>query len=317
MNKLEEAIKKARKFIFANRDSSGLWRDFESRTHGESVDWVSSYVGLCLLESGIPASDLELTANSILKRQNEEYYGWGYNEKIVPDADSTAFSILFLSHFGYDLERAKDFLLAHQKSYGSFGTYIPELIDRYCSQSSWAKRIGNNSFEGWCSGIPDVTATALQALGNDKEAVEYMKTHQANGGFWRAYWYNNDIYSTVHGIMAIKGHDSVNEIEKAQDWLARQRIVADVPFYVALSLQGFMTNGSFGEQIENGIKKLLDLQQKDGSWRTYPILRFPLPSNLEPWNDSSRWREEAKDQNRMFTTATCLQTLSQYQERLS
>lgn len=311
MNHLEEAIKKAREFVFSNRDDSGLWKDFETRTHGESIDWVSSYIGLCLLNSGIPKSDLELTANSISKRQNEEHGGWGYNEKIVPDADSTAFSILFLSHFDYDLNRAKDFLLAHQKSDGSFGTYIPELIKQYY-------RIPTEmSIDGWCSGIPDVTATALQALGEGKEAVEYIKKHQADEGFWRAYWYNNDIYSTVHGIRAIKGNGSGNEIEKAQDWLARQKIIPDVPFYMALSLQGFMTNGSFGEQIENGIKRLLDLQQKDGSWGTYPILRFPLPSNLEPWNDSSRWREESKDQNRVFTTATCLQTLSQYEERSS
>ena len=99
--------------------------------------------------------------------------------------------------------------------------------------------------------------------------------------------------------------------------MAQQKIIPDVPFYLALSLQGFMTNGSFGGKIETGIKRLLDLQQSDGSWETYPILRFPLPSNLEPWNDSKGWREETKDQNRVFTTATCLQTLSQYRERIS
>ena len=79
MNHLEEAIKKAREFVFSNRDDSGLWKDFESCTHGESIDWVSSYVGLCLLNSGIPKSDLELTANSISKRQNEKLGGWSYN----------------------------------------------------------------------------------------------------------------------------------------------------------------------------------------------------------------------------------------------
>lgn len=311
MNQLEEAIKKAREFIFTNRDSSGLWRDFETRTHGESIDWASSYVGLCLLESGIPVSDLEVTANSIFNRQNKEHGGWGYNEKIVPDADSTAFSILFLSHFDYDLTKAKDFLLQHQKDDGSFATYIPILIRQYYRIST------EMSVDGWCSGIPDVTATALQALGNDKKAVEYMKRNQTTEGFWKAYWYNNYIYSTVHGIIAIKGHDSGPAIKKAQEWLSRQKIVPEVPFYMALSLQGFMTNGSFAEEIQNGINRLLDLQQEDGSWRTYPILRFPLPSNLEPWRDSGRWREESKDQNRVFTTATCLQTLSQYQKRAS
>jgi|SRR3989344_377942 len=308
MKKFSRAVEKAKYFLLSGRDSFGLWNDFKSQTHGESIDWVSSYIGLSLLQSGISISELELTAQSISERQNRGYGGWGYNQKIVPDADSTAFAILFLSNFRYNLDQAKDFLLKHQKSNGSFGTFLPELIRQYY-------RIPPEmSVEGWCSGIPDITAIALQVLKDGDNIFKYLKKAQDEKGFWRTYWYNNNIYSTVHVIKAIKKYDSGLEVKKAQDWLVRQKIIPEVPFYIALSLQGLLINGSFTEEIQKRINKLLNLQQEDGSWRTYPILRFPMPSNLEPWKDASRWREETKDQNRFFTTATCLQTLVEYKK---
>ncbi len=305
MERLNESIEQARKFIFSKMGNDGLWKDFESRTHGESVDWISSYIGLSLLQSGASASELNLTAGAILERQNKEYGGWGWNEKIVPDADSTAFAIMFLSYFGCDVNRAKDFLLKHQKSDGSFGTYIPDLIRRHYGIPI------EKSVDGWCHGISDVTASALHALGNAEDSVKYLIKNQTDEGFWRAYWYNNDIYSTVHAVRALKKHGCQESIEKAQLWLAQQKIVPEVPFYIALSLQGLMASENFSKQVVDGINRLLDLQEEDGSWKSYPILRFPSHSNTEPWKDASRWREEMKDQNGLFTTAACLQALFQ------
>lgn len=200
--------------------------------------------------------------------------------------------------------------MKHKKPDGSFGTYIPELIRRHYGIPT------EKSVDGWCHGISDVTASALQALGNAEYSVRYLIKNQTDEGFWRTYWYNSDIYSTVHAVKALKNHGCQDLIEKAQLWLARQKILPEVPFYIALSLQGLMINRNFSSQTIRGISRLLDLQEDDGSWKSYPILRFPLHSNTEPWKDASRWREDAKDKNRIFTTATCLQTLSLYKNML-
>ena len=283
----------------------GLWKDFKSRNHRESIDWVSSYIGLSLLRAKTPISNLELTANSISKRQNKNG-GWGYNnETSAPDADSTAFSILFLSNFGYEAEvgKAKQFLLQHQGKDGGFGTYLPESV-----REDYKRRIpADMTIDGWCSSMPDVTAIALQALGNNDRAIEYMKQNQNIEGFWRAYWYNNDIYSTVQGIKSLGNHECKEPIGKAQRWLAQQ--TPEIPFYLALSLQGLITNNNYSTEINSGISKLIDSQEEDGSWKDFPILRVPAFPNLKPWEDSSRWRREISDQNRIFTTATCLETL--------
>ncbi len=305
MGYIDKAIENAKEFIFSNKDDEDLWRDFKIRNYGESVDWVSSYVGFLLLQSGVPSSKLESTARLIVERRNDEYAGWGFDEKVVPDADSTAFTVLFLSYFQYreEINKSRSFLLRHQKPDGSFGTYIPELIKPYIAEDTTP--------EGWCSGIPDITATVLRALGNNRKAIEYMKRSQQQEGFWRSYWYNDDIYSTTQAILALKSYDCKEQTDKAQKWLS-QKLNSDTPFYLALSLRGVMDNKKYRDEVRQGIENLLRMQVQNGGWDPHPTLRFPAPSNTEPWRNPDRLREEAKDQKGLFTTATCLHTLHKY-----
>src|SRR3989344_6726470 len=307
---ISKAIEKAREFILIRRDNMGLWADFRSRNHRESIDWVSSYVGLSLLRAGASLADLELTAESMSKRQNESG-GWGYNkETSAPDADSTAFSIQFLSRFGYkaEIEKAKRFLLQHQRDNWGFGTYLAELI-----RLDYKERIPvDTPLDGWCSAIPEVTAIALQALPDNERAIEYMKQSQNEGGFWRSYWYNSDIYATVQVIKSLQDNKYEEKIKKAQEWLAGQK--PEMSFYLALLVRGIRNNTKYTDKTDSGISNLLNLQKEDGGWESHPILRVPSFSNLRPWEDSSRWREDISDQNRIFTTATCLETIFDYKE---
>lgn len=55
---------------------------------------------------------------------------------------------------------------------------------------------------------------------------------------------------------------------------------------------------------------LIDIQNRDGSWKSPEMLQFPLPPNTSPWTDQRRIREDLYDQKRIFTTATCLMGLS-------
>jgi len=307
IKRLDKAIKKAHEFLFSRRDNNGLWRDFYIRNYGESVDWISSYTGLSLLNSGISISVLKLTANSLFERQNNRYPGWGFDRPAPPDADSTAFAVMFLSHFQdyrEEIDKSKMFLLKHQRENGSVQTYLPEIVKPYVSYDV--------SVEGWCSGIPGVTATFLQALGENQKAVRYMLTSQTQEGYWKSYWYTNDTYSTSHAIFALRDYEECRkQVLLAQEWVS-QRLNFKVPFYLALSLQALIGNNNHNEVVKQGIERLLDMQEQDGSWADYPVLRFPLPSNLEPWRNMSRLREDARDQNRVFTTATCLQALHKY-----
>lgn len=284
------ATEKAIEYILNRRDASGLWRDFSS-LHGESVDWISAYVGLSLLRAGIHPQHLEKTAQSLIERADS---GWGYNnDTFSSDADSTAFVIRFLSVFGYDMNHAKEFLLQHRNEDGGFGTYTPESV----IHGLGSRLPQNMSVRGWCASSPDITASVLLALGRDEHAIEYLRKTQTINGHWRSYWYTDDIYSTTQSIHALK---TGSEVERARAWLATQN--PTTPFYVALSMQGL-------EPDTTRIATLAQMQSDDGSWQNHPVLRVPLPSNLEPWKNDQMLRKNLTDQNLLFTTATCLSAL--------
>lgn len=301
--KLEDTINasldRARDYLLKNLGKDNLWRDFYTKTHGESIDWVTSYVGNSLY--GFCDKDiLGDVARSLVNRQNKNG-GWGYNHKIVPDTDSTAFAIMFLSRFDFKdkIELARQFLLKHQRATGGFSTYNEDEI------RSYYRIPAEMSVGGWCNETPEITATAIQALrklGYTEvgKAFSYILSQQINGK-WRSYWWNNDIYATVNCFNVINNPDSRN---KAKEWLINNPL--EIPFYLGLSLRGLEAS----EEQNRRVKRLFELQKEDGSWESYPILRFPNPDNKEPWVDAGRWTDDVKDQNSLFTTATILASLS-------
>ncbi|MBI2548369.1 terpene cyclase/mutase family protein [Candidatus Woesearchaeota archaeon] len=309
MTNIDDAIARATAFVLDSRHpENGMWYNFLTRHHGESADWVSSFVGLNMLRAGTPRDELLRTAQSVLKRQREGG-GFSYNHKIVPDADSTAFAVRFLSYFGFEdeLVNARSFLAAHQHTDGSFATYREEAIRQYT-------RIPlEMSVAGWCAGTTDVTASALLALPTNIRAVCYLLNSQLPDGSWRAYWWTSDVYTTKHAAEALRPFGFEKEVGAAQRWLADDANVPSLPFYLALSIQALAEDEASRPIIDARVERLLAMQRTDDwSWNTQPILRFPSPMNAEPWTYPSCWREDASDQNRIFTTATCLKALSDY-----
>lgn len=304
---IDDKIQKAFEFVLSNRNDDGMWYNFLTRNHGESADWVSSFIGLNLLDSGIEQKELKATAQSILKRQRNNG-GFSYNHKIVPDADSTAFAIRFLSHFGYETEidMAKNFLKEHQHINGGFRTYQEQSIRKY------ERILSEMSVEGWCSPTPDITASALLANLNNEFAIQFLLNTQQENGSWRSYWWTSDVYATTHSLEALSKLGYNNQVEKANEWLAQDNNVPDVAFYLSLSIRTLVRNKKYRGITKSRIERLLSSQNEDGSWDTIPILQFPLPSNSQPWYDSKRWREDARDQNKIFTTSSCIKALSEY-----
>lgn len=308
VNSIDVAIQKATEFVLSNRNEDGMWYNFLTRHHGESADWVSSFTGLNLLDSGINQKELTTTAESVLRRQRENG-GFSYNHKIVPDADSTAFAIRFLSHFGYrsELDMARKFLEEHQHSDGGFRTYQEQSIRNY------ARIPPEMSVEGWCSSTPDITASALLTNLDNDVAVQFLLDTQQEDGRWNSYWWTSDIYATTHSLEALSRFGYDDQVKKANEWIVQDNDALNVAFYLALSIQALVRNKKDYEIAKSRVGKLLSSQREDGSWDTTPILQFPLPSNIQPWHDSDRWREDARDQNRIFTTSSCIKALSGYQ----
>jgi squalene-hopene/tetraprenyl-beta-curcumene cyclase len=342
---LLKSIERSRKFIIESLNSDGLWSDFFTLA-GESVFWVSGYVGFSLVtfEKGSEEKKLlEKAMANILNLQGSDG-GWSYGYGVPSDADSTSWCLLFLSKFETlsreKLQKALDFLLKHQSPFdGGFRTYAaPRAVGRYM-------RIDENvSFEGWASSQMCVSAVAAQALmenhsleGIDK-ALSYIRNGQTSEGYWNSYWWTGKLYATSHSIEALnkKGNeDDINLITKGQKWIAQTQLSdgswTDSPdqesgwaFSTALALNGLLATPQtiFDAQTKSGVKWLIEHQLPDGSWAPNHILRIPYPWTKDPWNQQS-WNVDGKainavikDHRRLFTAATAFTALNQYKKRM-
>lgn len=340
LKETEIALTKARTFIQSKRRSDGLWSDFLTLA-GESVHWVSGYVGYALISSEnsfVQNTELDAIALKILQQQNPDG-GWGYGPGVPSDADSTSWCLRFLSKLKAQDSKSKEnalaFLLKHQsKIDGGFGTYAnPKEIARFM-------RIGEGiSFVGWSSSQMCVTAVACQALMENgsrvgvEEALGFIRKGQAEEGFWNPYWWSSKLYATLHCMQALKQKGDAKDeqsLSKAQHWITSTQLTdggwSDAlnqeqswPFSTALATKALLLrpNPKCMQKIENGVRWLIQNQLSDGSWSPNHILRIPYPFTKEPWMQEE-WRTDGKainaaikDHNRLYTTATALSALAE------
>jgi len=343
LGRLRLSLDKAYKFMEDGRNPDGLWSDFLTLA-GESVCWVSGYVGYVLNRYGSAHGEgLLEKVGSIIREYQGNDGGWSYGPGVPTDADSTSWCLRFLSSLRSQspesLKKASLFLLRHQNRLdGGFRTYAsPRDVGRFMRLD------GSVSFEGWLSSQLCVTAVVVEALiesGSSMgvgEALDFIRRSQSADGFWNSYWWTGSLYATVHCMEALKEARCIDDSElvsRAQDWIARTQLNTGswsdsienecVPFSTALALRGLMLEPRqvLTGKIERGIDWLLTHQRSDGSWDSGYILRIPHPSMKEPWKESF-WKRDGraitaviKDHRRLFTTATVFKALSEFKETL-
>lgn len=280
LDRLSLSLDNAVRFMRLSVNPDGFWSDFLTLA-GESVYWVSGYVGHALARSAAPRVEevrqlLQDVGSRLLERQGEDG-GWSYGPGVPSDADSTSWCLLFLSRLGtqgaVSRERAVRFLLRHQSPLdGGFRTYAePKAVGRYMMLDEGV------SFEGWSSSQMCVTPVAAGALteagstvGLDK-ALGYIRGGQAEEGFWEPYWWSDRLYATAHCIELLRARRTGGDaglMGRAQEWIAKTQLAngawgdsseaAEVPFSTALALSGLMAGPrrDFSDNIERGVEWL-------------------------------------------------------------
>jgi squalene cyclase len=344
--RLRRSLDSAVGFMEEKANPDGCWSDFLTLA-GESVYWVTGYVGYALARSAALQGEEEkkrllLSAGSrILERQGEDG-GWGYGPGVPSDADSTSWCLLFLSGLGTQSaesrQKALSFLLKHQSPLdGGFRTYAkPSEVGRYMMLD------GSVSFEGWSSSQMCVTPVAAHALAEAgstvglERALGCVRRGQVEEGYWEPYWWSERLYSTVHCMELLMARGTAEDarlVGRAQDWIAKTQLASGawsdspeaggVPFSTGLALSGLMAGprNSFSDNVRRGVEWLLTDQLPDGSWSAHHILRIPHPSTTEPWKQSY-WKPDGKainavikDQRRLYTTATVFTALSEFESK--
>jgi squalene cyclase len=285
-------------YILRRQSAEGFWTDWEL-PRGSSRAWTTAYVATHL-QSVPPAlcpqaeGALVRAARWLLRTQFPDG-GWGYNETVGSDADSTAWSILALeAAFGRAPPAAYDHLIGYQRPDGGFATYRGDAI-----ASSWSVS------------HPDVTPIALLALapllgGSNarvRKGVTRVVEQQRADGLWNSFWWDSPLYGTHVSLelLADAGARSRKPVDLAQ-------LTPANAFEAALLLACATRVATKGGLIERCVRRLVHNQRSDGGWTSVPILRITQRSCFEPWAASAR-NPLFRDPQQIFTSATALDAL--------
>jgi squalene cyclase len=307
------ALERGRRFVLSRRGADGLWRDFFTPA-GVASEWTSGFIAATLLLAGTDAGELTPCADALVALQNDDG-GWGYNEDVPTDADSTACVLLFLALIGGHetaCGRGAACLAAHQRAEnGGVATYREAGPIRKFMGVSRLMR-----FSGWCQPHTEVTATAgralavLEARAEAAAAWRYVRSRQRLDGAWNAYWWASPHYATLQAVELAALNGDQEAIARAADWALANSQSAGTAFATALSLSIHLHAGVGGDGADRFAARLCEFQDADGGWPSHPILRIPPPGDVDP-NTHRRLRGiVVRDQHRTFTSAVCVAALA-------
>jgi squalene-hopene/tetraprenyl-beta-curcumene cyclase len=291
-------------FLLSRQHPDGHWSDWQLPP-GSSDQWTTAYIGARLATTQEPFLSGSATARRAAAAWLIEHQlpggGWGYCDSVGADADSTAWSLLFLSAELPQVDRSSfDFLAGFQRPNGGFSTYGAE-----------------SGLGSWCNSQVDVTAVAARALFQRpvqefgaivERTLDYLDREQRPDGMWDSFWWDTPLYSSAAVLAIMRDADRAIDTERIA--AALERTPAGNCFELALLLECLAQCGRAGEASAAAAQgTILRAQLCDGSWPSVPILR------LTDWRvaDPAGRRDAGTlfaDPNRLFTTATAIAALA-------
>jgi hypothetical protein len=296
-----EALSGAIDFLLSQQAHTGRWSDFLLPA-GPSDEWVTAFVGVCLLE--VPGEQSRRAARrgweALLRRRPDEP-GWGYNRLTPADADSTAWALRLAAGLGVlehgRVAAARAFLAGHVSADGGMTTYGErDPVRRYTRLPEDA------SFAGWQTTHDCVTAAAAPLVG--PEAIEYLDRRQRDAGNWQGYWWDDE-YTTALAADVLPASRAA-----AAGW-ARTRLTATGAVYGVDGQPSAWATAWCLRVLGHDARAarwLLGAQLVDGSWPASARLRVPMPGQVDPAENERTMI--TLDQNRLFTTAAAAAALA-------
>lgn len=305
---VERSIISSLEYILSHQSANGSWVDWSLPT-GESDAWTTAFVGykLALIPKGFKDIVIESTdiASEWMLGHSKSDEGWGFNDKIGSDADSTAHAILFLTSCGAAIpERSYGRLKEFQGRDGGFSTYSP-----------------GEGFGSWTMSHPDVTPVALLALltkhgGIDSTiclGIDYILRQRTPEGLWNSFWWDSPLYSIERNLAFLDAVSAYSDTARTLENLLQIRPRNAFERSLMISSILYADSRSPPIKIRELVRQLLVEQQPDGSWRSRSILRLTNNSCSEPWNCKD-CGPLFSDPHNLFTSATVLGAISRVYE---
>lgn len=297
--RLDDAIARARDWLFACQDANGSWRDFDLDV-GESTSWVTTVVviGLSATSDTSTAAEPCERACRFLLASMRLNGGWGYNETVSIDCDTTAHAVIALSGAGIAPPPVSlECLRAFQAKPGRFQTF-PK----------------GHRFQSWQLVHDEVGAVAAIALQDRAAAITLRRVGLAEiaaHGELRSFWWSHPVYAT-YAFSWLLDAFSIAACQAGQTTYERlKRTVAfDSSLLTAFSALSalYLRDTS---RANRAISELLSLQTSAGAWRPSRLLRYPYPDCVEEWHDcKSAHGTIVEDSRGVYGTAVALRALA-------
>lgn len=286
----DAALARGVAWLAAARDPEGLWRDY-SRPDGSFASnvWAAGFVAAHVGQ--IPAArPLAAAVVERLVAGRRKSGGWGYDETLLEDCDSTAWVLLAAEAAAVRLPRevvisSLRFVLRHQGDAGGFVTYGPSGLSLFGDIAERA---------GWFTPQPCVTAAAIAALAAYApptlpelgRAAEWLE-RAAEPVLWPAYWWYGPTYATYLAVRALRrsGRLSPAQARSIAAALLRERnadggwsgkeAMRSLPFTTALALLALLELGHRGPELQAAADFLLASQTPSGSFGASAELLVP------------------------------------------
>lgn len=340
-DRCRSGIARARQYVLAMFDPKAGWRDFCFQNWGPSTSWVTAHV-LWRTAEVLPSSVVRDARRLLLERVDASG-GWGFNESVLPDADSSIHVIRALCETGStasDLRASVAFVIKHQSELGGIATYrdATELARSRKRDVEW-------NYSGWTQDHQCVTAafldsfTAFPGLARSENigrALEFMAAHQSGLGYWPSYWWRSRVLATAMALPAF--HRTClpqysTPLRRGIAWLRSQRSaegawsngIDQEPSILATAQAAAMLlsveESTF--ELASSVEWLLKFQLQDGSWSSAPCLQVPAPNVMNPAGECE-WRAGGRgigscraDLDRLYTTASVLSACLQFLKALA
>jgi len=301
---LERALGLSVDYILSQQHDDGSWVDWELPP-GQSSTWTTAYVGgkLTSLDSHQRdrASNATARASQWLTGKTFPDCGWGYNELVDSDADSTALAILFLASAGRTVP---------DSSYSCLEQF-------QCEDGGFATFRGRPNLGSWATSHPDVTPSAVMALTTKysttspsvNRGLQFLLNQRTSAGIWKSFWWTTFLYSTERSLSLFEAVRLDIDLRVTRKTLLRTR--PQTPFESALLLSSllWLPDIAKDQDVWPLVDQLIQDQAPDGSWSSPPMLRVTRRDCLEPWKPGDP-DPLFRDQNRLFTTATVMDAFS-------
>jgi hypothetical protein len=294
---VELAIRRGRRRLLEQQSDDGFWRDY-ALPPGQSEAWTTSWVGCALIAAlGSPDVDAALSRAGAAVREVSGAHGWGYNRRMQPDADSSAWALRFLSGLGH-----------------SFGRAASECLGRYLDPTGAAHTfVGDaGTWGGVHADVTPIAGLALLSTSAPGDVVRRVRravlAHRDRGGVWRSFWWATDAYATAWSVRFLDASGGVPPAVAcdSEGWLRRLPAAAN-GFESAHRLLVATTLGLAG--TEHGamlVDELLTFADHAGGWKPSAVLLVPPRTPGGSTSAPGRHRDEEG----LMTTAVAIAALT-------